>query len=294
MSHFNYTKPAGVWTDGVDNLDATALASFEAKMFKAVNGDEGGSWAPSSAIAIGGSGLEVSGDGLTAGPMKLVSGSSYVANTAALKALTGMVAGQTCWVKRQGLYLYEDPDASVEALPFVVEPTSGTGRWYHSVEATRGAVSGLAPLDGSSRVPAVNLHNILVNAVVNTGASSFSITSTPYVDTGLWLTVTGIKSGDLLFIDMSGTLTMNGGGAIANFVDLQINLPTGTGTQHSFAINGGVESHYTGWSMHELYTCSPADETANVVNVKLYARRPTGDVAHTVYKGSFRGMLVRP
>lgn len=59
--HFSYTRPGGNWTDGVDALTEIDLESFEAKMFKAINGDEGGSWAPSAAIVIGGSGITFQG-----------------------------------------------------------------------------------------------------------------------------------------------------------------------------------------------------------------------------------------
>lgn len=58
MAHNSYTRPGGNWTDGVDELTAAELEDFEAKMFKAVNGDDGGTWSPSSAIVITGSGID--------------------------------------------------------------------------------------------------------------------------------------------------------------------------------------------------------------------------------------------
>ena len=53
MSHFSSTRTT--WTPGTALL-AAEMADIDAKTFKAINGDEGGTWAPSSVITIGGSG----------------------------------------------------------------------------------------------------------------------------------------------------------------------------------------------------------------------------------------------
>lgn len=63
MAHFNYTRPGGTWATlyvptGPDYSD------LDTKTFKAINGDEGGSWAPSAPIIIGGSGMQIP-DGAT-------------------------------------------------------------------------------------------------------------------------------------------------------------------------------------------------------------------------------------
>lgn len=63
MSHFDYTRPAGVWGGFVPVL-ASEFADLDRKTFKAINGDEGGTWAPTSPIAIGGAGLEIGGAGI--------------------------------------------------------------------------------------------------------------------------------------------------------------------------------------------------------------------------------------
>lgn len=62
MAHFVYPAgtPTGVIPFGYV-VPSTEWASTLAQLFKAVNGDEGGTWAPSSFITIGGSGLELSG-----------------------------------------------------------------------------------------------------------------------------------------------------------------------------------------------------------------------------------------
>lgn len=56
MSHFAYTR--ATWVTGTA-LTAGDMASLDAKTFKAINGDEGSTHAPSSMITIGGSGAQM-------------------------------------------------------------------------------------------------------------------------------------------------------------------------------------------------------------------------------------------
>lgn len=58
MAHNAYTRPGGNWTDGVDEITEADLESFEQKMFKAINGDDGGTWSPAAAIVITGAGID--------------------------------------------------------------------------------------------------------------------------------------------------------------------------------------------------------------------------------------------
>ncbi len=64
MAHFVYPAgtPLGVVPFGYV-VPSAEWASTLVQLFKAVNGDEGGTWAPSSFITIGGSGLELTGTG---------------------------------------------------------------------------------------------------------------------------------------------------------------------------------------------------------------------------------------
>lgn len=61
MGHFDYTRPGGIWS-GSNVVTTAELEDLDSKTERAINGDEGGTWAPSAVITIGGSGLEVSGD----------------------------------------------------------------------------------------------------------------------------------------------------------------------------------------------------------------------------------------
>lgn len=60
MSHNAYIRPSGVWNTGIVVLHGE-FAAFDLAQFQSINGDLGGTWAPSSVITIGGSGLTVTG-----------------------------------------------------------------------------------------------------------------------------------------------------------------------------------------------------------------------------------------
>lgn len=60
MAHFTRTRAdLTAWT-ATSTVDDTEFNDLDEKTFKAINGDEGGTWAPSSVIEIGGSGLLMS------------------------------------------------------------------------------------------------------------------------------------------------------------------------------------------------------------------------------------------
>lgn len=63
MAHFGwgYTAGSGNWA-GVTVVDRAWLTTIDQNQQKAINGDEGGTWAPSSIITIGGDGLSVTGE----------------------------------------------------------------------------------------------------------------------------------------------------------------------------------------------------------------------------------------
>lgn len=61
MAHFDYIKPGGVWSL-LSLLSSSIMAEIDRRIYKSVNGDEGGVWAPTpTAIIIGGLGLQVTG-----------------------------------------------------------------------------------------------------------------------------------------------------------------------------------------------------------------------------------------
>jgi len=58
MSHFAYVRALGIWNPTQVVLHQE-LQSFDQQLFKAINGDDGGTWAPGAFITIGGAGLQV-------------------------------------------------------------------------------------------------------------------------------------------------------------------------------------------------------------------------------------------
>ena len=60
MAHFDYTRPGGIWS-GSDDFLTAEIEDLDSKTERAINGDEGGTWAPTDVITIGGDGLTVSG-----------------------------------------------------------------------------------------------------------------------------------------------------------------------------------------------------------------------------------------
>ena len=58
--HFQYVRPGGLW--GLFTLlTSAAMQLIDQQLFKAINGDDGGTWAPTSVITLGGAGVHVTG-----------------------------------------------------------------------------------------------------------------------------------------------------------------------------------------------------------------------------------------
>lgn len=84
MAHFAYTRAGGVW-NALTVLTSAEMADLDAKTFAAINGDAGGTWAPSDPIIIGGDGLDATGPlassggaTFTAGAFRISGGSCRV------------------------------------------------------------------------------------------------------------------------------------------------------------------------------------------------------------------------
>lgn len=93
MSHFTRTQTTGTWTGGSYVTLVSDWASLDGKVFASVNGDKGGSWAPSSV-------LEIIGD-IAAGYLNLT-GPLQVAYGGSFKTTTGArfkIEGSTAWPK---------------------------------------------------------------------------------------------------------------------------------------------------------------------------------------------------
>jgi hypothetical protein len=60
MAHFTRVRPSGFWTLN-SVVDPAEFEQFDAQLYAAINGDAGGTWAPSIPITIGGAGINVTG-----------------------------------------------------------------------------------------------------------------------------------------------------------------------------------------------------------------------------------------
>lgn len=60
MGHFARVRAPGAWIS-LGPLHAAECETFDADLFKALNADDGGSWAPAAQIVLGGAGLKVNG-----------------------------------------------------------------------------------------------------------------------------------------------------------------------------------------------------------------------------------------
>lgn len=58
--HFGYTRAGGVWIAGTV-VTAAEAADFDAKIYKALNADDGGDWSPAAIISLAGAGLRLYG-----------------------------------------------------------------------------------------------------------------------------------------------------------------------------------------------------------------------------------------
>ena len=85
MAHFAYTRTPGTWT-ALSALSHAEMEDIDTKLYKAINGDEGGAWTPSTAIQIGGAGFSFGG----ATGHRVISGSAlYINSGAAFQASSG-------------------------------------------------------------------------------------------------------------------------------------------------------------------------------------------------------------
>lgn len=60
MAHNSRIRAGGLWVSG-GSVDPAEFEAFDQAQFEAINGDDGGTWAPAAVITIGGSGLTVTG-----------------------------------------------------------------------------------------------------------------------------------------------------------------------------------------------------------------------------------------
>lgn len=80
MAHFTRTQVDATWINGYV-MPAADFIDLDSKLFRSVNGDDGGLWSPSSPIILGGSGLTVTGPTVVSGAAASVPGNLQTSGT---------------------------------------------------------------------------------------------------------------------------------------------------------------------------------------------------------------------
>jgi hypothetical protein len=95
MSHFAYFYAGGVINPNTV-LPHDFFTHLEQNLFKAINGDDGGTWAPGAAITIGGAGIVISGPSVFSGVVELSGTSaSFLGSSLTLNSSSPFVAQGT-------------------------------------------------------------------------------------------------------------------------------------------------------------------------------------------------------
>lgn len=230
-----------------------------------------------------------------------------VADVAALKALTP-TNGDLATILKVGLFQYVDPSGFSEDLPWVVEPTSGTGVWFHVLYSVRDIANGLAGLDGGGKVPLVHSHNAIITtsfAALDENVSTLAFAATATDVPAAVLTIADPKENDILEfyivgkIDNRRTTSRPPPGAdpdpqiyvraVVGFAGA--NFPPGPDPWAEFYVPMKVP-----FAIRGEYTCTALDEANGSVSVKLqgsaeyYGAGPDGYILGSAIRAS----LVRP
>jgi hypothetical protein len=142
----------------------------------------------------------------------------HVASDGALLAIAApdAVDGETCIVDGVGKYQFVAASTATPLAPTVRTPTfvgGGAGRWILIAFGlgTVGAPNGIAQCDSAGRVPAASVRNAIV-AFGDVMTPDFPTSSAVFVDvTACFVTLTGLKTGDVVKVGHSTTLFANTG-----------------------------------------------------------------------------------
>lgn len=231
-----------------------------------------------------------------------------LADIAALKAIASPADGLVRLVERFGFYVFDSSSGLAESLPWVVQPTTGTGRWLHSLYDVEGSANGLANLDGSAKVPLAQLYAgtasglatldgstkltqaqtrngiIGVSQVESTGPTT---TSTSYVDaSGMSIALTA-SVGDILVIDAAVMLT-NTAGTAASLARVQV-VDGSTTTLGSLAITRNLNERNDS-AIIGRYVVT----TGGTVTVKMQFQAGSGATLLLVTGSPLRVTQIRP
>lgn len=235
MAHLTRVRAPGMWTLN-SNLLSTECEAFDSRIYKAVNGDDGGVWAPSSAIEIGGAGISITGAAAFTGGV--TANNVAISNTLAVQGATtldddltvnGSVAVST------DLDVQGDSVLSTLAINGALDvgfklSVHGSSKLSGSLNVTgSGSINGAAVLSDTLSVAGDSTFDerIAINAAADpayrlkvAGASKFTgaITGDTSLTLGGNLTVSGSTS--LVGLSTSATAAFGAGITVANDADV--------------------------------------------------------------------------
>lgn len=199
MAHFPYTRTPGTWT-ALSALSHAEMADIDGKLYKAINGDDGGAWTPAAALEIGGAGFSFGG----ATGHRVISGSVlYINSGAAFEAKSGAT-----------FTLDSGVTVSVQAAFVAGGGGTLTGAWGFNGTHTVGATGALVFASGSEVTSAVGSQVALLIDGATSGLTwqngafcSWATGTNPTTDAGSTFT-------------FNGTATHNGTANLAGAVNL--------------------------------------------------------------------------
>jgi hypothetical protein len=204
LSHFSLTRPS--WVSGTA-LYAFELAAIDAKTFKAINGDEGGTWAPSSVITVGGSGMTVKLVGINtvdAASELRVSGSLTVQNTGGFESF--------------GYANFYGPNSfGFSAVFFGGTVTLDTGSFLNVNGTTTFTGTVNAAFIGVQNVQVSNSLTTAADSVCNVGGHLAVSQSAAFYDTVAHNSTTSLVGATTAnAVTANGLLTVNGSATLAS------------------------------------------------------------------------------
>jgi hypothetical protein len=141
-----------------------------------------------------------------------------VADVTALKAIVGQADLDAVLVAGQGLYDFVAADATTELLPWIVQPTTGGGRWRLIVPLA----------DGTGRLPPVAVQNARMACAYHQFAD-FTSNSTVAVDVpGSNFSIANVAIGDILRVHYNAGLATTRADGYYKLLKLVITRPDAT------------------------------------------------------------------
>lgn len=285
MGHNAFIRAGGVWS-GSATVTTAEMAAFDLAQFQSVNGDLGGSWAPSSVITIGGSGLDVTGaftaadcTGITlaSGLIDVQSGAEIrLDNGATFLALSGATVQYACPVEitSSGSFILDGSVYPTFATPRTInrrglrlrsQTTAGSnntgGTWGASLDAWEAA----GEMSGASPGGPVLVVTKLLTPVAGIGGNYYFWIDLP-------LPIHGATLSSVQLTTVSGTSATN---TPSSWPGYQIERIDQAGNITTMVSGGAVvDIHQSGspsWTVAAATTITPNQN--NVIDLATYSYR---------------------